>query len=215
MGKQADVINKREAEVSPLPTNKTGGGLLPTNESSYGTILRHDEAENSVPSNAISLERRSHQPPEPNAEYQRHQISTSQQQPHNIGSHISTAGDKGVPFGGNAYAMAAINAHPISPRHPELMMALPPRKNPPSTTPSPPKQNRKRGVPHVYRDYSSIPDTAGYVRKKTGGVTQPFPEKLHELLERENEPTVIAWLPHGRAFLVRKPKEFTNYVMPK
>jgi hypothetical protein len=81
---------------------------------------------------------------------------------------------------------------------------------------SPPsKPNRKRGVPHVYRDYSNVPDATGYVRKKTGGVTQPFPEKLHEMLERENEPSVVSWLPHGRAFLVRKPKDFTSHVMPK
>lgn len=44
---------------------------------------------------------------------------------------------------------------------------------------SPPKANRKRGIPHVYRDFSSIPDLAGFVRKKTGGVTQPFPEKVN------------------------------------
>ena len=77
------------------------------------------------------------------------------------------------------------------------------------------KANRKRAVPHVYRDFSNMPDSTGYVRKKTGGVTQPFPEKLHEMLERENEPLIVSWLPHGRAFLVRKPKEFTNHVMPK
>jgi hypothetical protein len=35
----------------------------------------------------------------------------------------------------------------------------------------------KRGVPHIYHDYSQVPDVIGYVRKKTGGVTQPFPEK--------------------------------------
>lgn len=75
--------------------------------------------------------------------------------------------------------------------------------------------NRRRGVPHVYRDYSNVPDTTGYVRKKTGGVTQPFPEKLHELLEQAHEPEIVGWLPHGRAFLVRKPKEFTTLVMPK
>jgi hypothetical protein len=81
---------------------------------------------------------------------------------------------------------------------------------------SPPsKPNRKRGVPHVYRDYSHVPDATGYVRKKTGGVTQPFPEKLHEMLEGGNEPSVVSWLPHGRAFLVRKPKDFTSHVMPK
>lgn len=79
-----------------------------------------------------------------------------------------------------------------------------------------------RGVPHVYHDFSSVPDSSGYVRKKTGGVTQPFPEKLHELLEkestedfRENVHATVGWLPHGRAFLVRKPKEFTRDVMPK
>jgi hypothetical protein len=77
------------------------------------------------------------------------------------------------------------------------------------------KANRKRGVPHVYRDYSNVPDSTGYVRKKTGGVTQPFPEKLHEMLEREPDPNIVSWLPHGRAFLVRRPKEFTSHVMPK
>jgi hypothetical protein len=77
------------------------------------------------------------------------------------------------------------------------------------------KANRKRGVPHIYRDYFSVPDTIGYVRKKTGGVTQPFPEKLHELLDHEPEPTIVSWLPHGRAFLVRKPKEFTQGIMPR
>ncbi|CAB9511386.1 Heat stress transcription factor [Seminavis robusta] len=79
-----------------------------------------------------------------------------------------------------------------------------------------------RGVPHVYHDFASVPDSVGYVRKKTGGVTQPFPEKLHELLEKESTPgfrenvhAIVGWLPHGRAFLVRKPKEFTRDIMPK
>ena len=79
-----------------------------------------------------------------------------------------------------------------------------------------------RGIPHVYHDFASVPDATGYIRKKTGGVTQPFPEKLHELLEQEttadfhtNVNGIVGWLPHGRAFLVRKPKEFTRDVMPK
>jgi hypothetical protein len=77
------------------------------------------------------------------------------------------------------------------------------------------KTVRKRGVPHIYRDFTAVPDMAGYVRKKTGGVTQPFPEKLHEMLDNVNEPNVVGWLPHGRAFIVRKPKEFTSRIMPK
>jgi hypothetical protein len=77
----------------------------------------------------------------------------------------------------------------------------------------------KRGVPHIYHDYSQVPDVIGYVRKKTGGVTQPFPEKLHEMLnamdqDRESR-QVVSWLPHGRAFLVHRPKEFTHDVMPR
>jgi len=78
---------------------------------------------------------------------------------------------------------------------------------------------KKQGVPHIYHDYSQIPDQADYVRKKTGGVTQPFPEKLHEMLDTEaknpESQSIVSWLPHGRAFIVRKPKEFTTDVMPK
>ena len=40
-----------------------------------------------------------------------------------------------------------------------------------------PEAAEKRGVPHIYHDYSQVPDVIGYVRKKTGGVTKPFPEK--------------------------------------
>ena len=84
------------------------------------------------------------------------------------------------------------------------------------------------GVPHVYRDYISpgawnndIGDdemASTFIRKKTGGVSQPFPEKLHEMLttvENTVENDIVTWLPHGRAFIVRKPKEFTDFIMPK
>jgi HSF-type DNA-binding len=75
------------------------------------------------------------------------------------------------------------------------------------------------GVPHVYNDYSQMPyEDETYIRKKTGGVTQPFPEKLHEMLsavEGTEHEHIVSWLPHGRAFIVRKPKEFTDVIMPK
>lgn len=47
---------------------------------------------------------------------------------------------------------------------------------------------------------------------------QPFPEKLHEMLDAVDgtmDVSIVSWLPHGRAFLVRKPKEFTEKIMPK
>ena len=82
------------------------------------------------------------------------------------------------------------------------------------------------GVPHVYHDYMSqsawddVDDeySSTFIRKKTGGVSQPFPEKLHEMLttvENTDENDIVTWLPHGRAFIVRKPKEFTDFIMPK
>jgi hypothetical protein len=75
------------------------------------------------------------------------------------------------------------------------------------------------GVPHIYNDYSKLPDIHGFVRKKTGGVSQPFPDKMHEMLASvendEEEQSIVSWLPHGRAFIVRCPVPFTLMIMPK
>jgi hypothetical protein len=76
-----------------------------------------------------------------------------------------------------------------------------------------------RGTPHIYHDYGNTPDIDGFVRKKTGGVSQPFPEKMHEMLSSvdndEMEKSIVSWLPHGRAFIVRIPIQFTKMIMPK
>mmetsp|Transcript_146 Transcript_146/g.351 ORF Transcript_146/g.351 Transcript_146/m.351 type:complete len:752 (-) Transcript_146:125-2380(-) len=74
---------------------------------------------------------------------------------------------------------------------------------------------RPKPLKHVYHDYSSIPDSEHFVRKKTGGVTMAFPEKLMNMLDRESvlHPDAVSWLAHGRAFIVRKPKVFTSEVM--
>jgi hypothetical protein len=75
----------------------------------------------------------------------------------------------------------------------------------------------RKGVPHVYRDFSNVPDSVTVVRKKTGGVATPFPEKLHHMLDLESKehPSAVSWLSHGRAFLVHDPHEFTDFIMPK
>jgi hypothetical protein len=75
----------------------------------------------------------------------------------------------------------------------------------------------RKGVPHVYRDFSNVLDSVTIVRKKTGGVATPFPEKLHRMLDIESKehPSAVSWSSHGRAFLVRDPHEFTDFVMPK
>lgn len=74
------------------------------------------------------------------------------------------------------------------------------------------------GIPHVYHDYSQVPDVLDFSRKKTGGVTQPFPEKLHEMLnavEGTADCDIVSWLTHGRAFIVHKPRDFTERIMPR
>ena len=50
-----------------------------------------------------------------------------------------------------------------------------------------------------------------------GGVAVPFPVKLHYMLSRmdaEGTNSIISWQPHGRCFLVHKPKEFIEEIMP-
>jgi hypothetical protein len=49
-----------------------------------------------------------------------------------------------------------------------------------------------------------------------GGVTTPFPWKLHDMLDnmdKEGKHSVVTWQPHGRAFMVHKPKEFVDQIM--
>lgn len=49
-----------------------------------------------------------------------------------------------------------------------------------------------------------------------GGVTTPFPWKLHNMLDDmadKGEHSVVTWQPHGRAFMVHKPKVFVEDIM--
>lgn len=85
--------------------------------------------------------------------------------------------------------------------------------------------NPQLSVNHDYTDYASIPeedqalppevDANNNLRKRnTGGVVNPFPERLHDMLSKTKVPETVGWAPHGRCFLVRKPKEFESQVMP-
>jgi hypothetical protein len=74
---------------------------------------------------------------------------------------------------------------------------------------------RPTPVKHVYHDFASAPTPNDRPRKKAGGVSQPFPDKLMGMLDQETaaHPDVITWCSHGRAFVVKKPKVFTAEVM--
>lgn len=74
-------------------------------------------------------------------------------------------------------------------------------------------------VKHEYHDHAFDDEDNLKLKKQRrgprGGVTTPFPVKLHNLLEENLHGNVISWQPHGRCFILRKPKEFLAEVMPK
>lgn len=70
----------------------------------------------------------------------------------------------------------------------------------------------------IYRDLSIYPDPAPDNRRNRGGVTVPFPEKLHQMLdysEKNGLHEIVGFFPHGRAFAIHKPAQFVNNIMPK
>jgi len=84
------------------------------------------------------------------------------------------------------------------------------------------KQNDRHFVVHNYHDHAhDVPENDLQEvppSKRRGGVSMSFPIKLHAILDQVEEDGlshVISWQPHGRCFLIHKPKEFTDYVMPK
>jgi len=55
----------------------------------------------------------------------------------------------------------------------------------------------------------------GQTKKNSGGVVQPFPVKLMEVLDRGDMDEAISWIPHGRAFVVLQSQVFVNEVLPR
>jgi hypothetical protein len=91
------------------------------------------------------------------------------------------------------------------------------------------KLNDRHFVHHDYHDHATdsiesvLHDSAqggaseGGERRK-GGVSIPFPVKLHSVLdqvEADGLAHIVSWQPHGRCFVIHKPKEFVDHVMPK
>jgi hypothetical protein len=80
-------------------------------------------------------------------------------------------------------------------------------------------QRRKNNTP--YFDASSLKDPDPVLlasRRARGGVTEPFPEKLHRMLKEVEETglsEIISFFPHGRAFAVHNPTRFVNEIMPR
>jgi len=73
-------------------------------------------------------------------------------------------------------------------------------------------------VEHNYHDYAHDVSTDFHEEHPArGGVTTPFPLKLHEMLDgvvAEGLEHIVSWQPHGRCFVVHKPQEFVE-LLPK
>ena len=71
------------------------------------------------------------------------------------------------------------------------------------------KRNIRYFVQHNYHDMSTLSfDNLPFKIPNT------FPYKLYSILGDERYSGIIRWQPHGRAFLIFKPKEFAREVMP-
>lgn len=74
-------------------------------------------------------------------------------------------------------------------------------------------------VQHSYHDHSLKTEIDHvYDQKSRGGVSIPFPLKLHHMLKNamgDGQGDIVSWQPHGRCFIVRNPKMFQDVVLPK
>jgi hypothetical protein len=87
------------------------------------------------------------------------------------------------------------------------------------------KLNDRHFVVHNYHDHAADEDhetdddqqEEEQGQRRKGGVAISFPLKLHAVLdqvEADGLAHIISWRPHGRCFLIHKPKEFVDNVMP-
>jgi HSF-type DNA-binding len=58
----------------------------------------------------------------------------------------------------------------------------------------------------------------GRLRRRHGGITNIFPIKLHSMLQDierdESHIDIISWCKDGNSFIIKKPDEFTKYLLP-
>lgn len=87
------------------------------------------------------------------------------------------------------------------------------------------KQNERHFVVHNYHDHAFDFDKCDQVvvqqedpnQRRRGGVSLPFPVKLHAVLEQveaDGFGHVVSWMPHGRSFVIHDSKEFVDRIMP-
>ena len=113
-------------------------------------------------------------------------------------------------------------------QHLQQQKPRPKRRRKPQKPGKTAKLNDRHFVVHNYHDHSKDdPDENDVVEhheedgqqkpRRRGGVTISFPLKLHAVLDqvdRDGLSSIVSWQPHGRCFVIHKPKEFVDHVMP-
>jgi hypothetical protein len=105
---------------------------------------------------------------------------------------------------------------------PEVTTPKPKRRRKPQKPGKTAKQNDRHFVVHNYHDHANDEDEpdsekGGGEQRRRGGVTVSFPLKLHAVLdqvETDGLAHVVSWQHHGRCFVIHKPKDFTEHIMP-
>ena len=64
---------------------------------------------------------------------------------------------------------------------------------------------------HTYSDFSQVPPPTDY-RQPTDITTMSFSEKVYHILSQPGYEADISWMPHGRAFKVRRPGPFEKSI---
>lgn len=86
------------------------------------------------------------------------------------------------------------------------------------------KMKDRQFVQHHYHDHTNdLPSEADETSSNDDNDHKkkdvlPFPLKLHKMLESveaDGFDSVVSWQPHGRSFVIHKPKAFANVVMPR
>jgi hypothetical protein len=84
------------------------------------------------------------------------------------------------------------------------------------------------GPRYVYRDFSHLPRDASSIDPRTSGISEDgtalaldelrnskLPAKLNHMLADPQNSHIISWMPHGRAWKILRPQEFTDRVLPR
>ena len=119
--------------------------------------------------------------------------------------------------------LAQHEQHGIQQPHHAEKKKRPKRRRKPQKPGKTAKQNDRHFVVHNYHDHANDPDDENDCtnddthHRKRGGVSVSFPMKLHSFLERvegDGLGHIVRWQPHGRCFVILKPKEFADFVLP-